>query len=88
MIDEREDDLCYVGTEVDVPLRSGQEWTVEVAKKDGRTMLSFMVVQGGNKKTYRTDDEKKVAVMMSLLDVLKDAIDMDFRYSKKLAESP
>ena len=88
MTDERKDDLCYVSTDVDVPLRPGQEWTVELAKKDGRTVLSFMVVQGGKKKTYRTDDEKKVAVMMSLLSVLKDAIDMDFRYSKKLAESP
>ena len=88
MADGYKDDLRYANADLDAPLRPGQEWTVELAQKDGRTVLSFMVVQDGKRKTYRTEDEKKVTVMVSLLNVLKDAIDMDFKYSKKLAESP
>lgn len=81
-------DLRYVSTDVDAPLRPGQEWVVELARRDGRMVLSFAVAQNGKKKTYRTDDGKQVALMTSLLGVLKDTIDLDFKYAKKLEGAP
>ena len=84
----RKDVLRNVSTDVDTPLRPGQEWVVELARKDGGMMLSFAVAQNGKKKTYRTDDEKQVALMTSLLGVLKDTIDLDFKYAKKLEGAP
>ena len=88
MNDGRKNVLRNVSTDVDTPLRPGQEWVVELSKRDGRMVLSFAVAQNGKKKTYRTDDEKQVALMTSLLVVLKDAIDLDFKYAKKLEGAP
>ncbi len=88
MNDGRKNDLRNISTDVDTPLLPGQEWVVELARKDGRMVLSFAVAQNGKKKTYRTDDEKQVALMTSLLGVLKDTIDLDFKYAKKLEGVP
>lgn len=88
MNDGRKNDLRNISTDVDTPLLPEQEWVVELARKDGRMVLSFAVAQNGKKKTYRTDDEKQVALMTSLLGVLKDAIDLDFKYAKKLDGAP
>lgn len=88
MANNHKDDLRNISTDVDAPLRPGQEWVVELARKDGRMVLSFAVAQNGKKKTYRTDNEKQVALMAALLGVLKDTIDLDFKYAKKLKESP
>ena len=87
MNDGHKNDLRNISTDVDAPPRPGQEWVVELARMDGRMVLSFAVAQNGKKKTYRTDDEKQVALMTSLLGVLKDTIDLDFKYAKKLEEA-
>lgn len=88
MDNNHKDVLRNISAEVDAPLRPGQEWVVELSRKDGRMVLSFAVAQNGKKKKYRTDDEKQVALMTSLLGVLKDTIDLDFKYAKKLEEAP
>lgn len=88
MTNNHKNDLRNISAEVDTPLLPGQEWVVELSRRDGRMMLSFAVAQNGKKKTYRTDDEKQVALMTSLLGVLKDTIDLDFKYAKKLEEAP
>lgn len=84
MTNNHKNDLRNISAEVDTPLLPGQEWVVELSRKDGRMVLLFAVAQNGKKKTYRTDDEKQVALMTSLLGVLKDTIDLDFKYAKKL----
>ena len=88
MDNNHKDVLRNISAEVDAPLRPGQEWVVELSRKDGRMVLSFAVAQNGKKKTYRTDDEKQAALMTSLLGVLKDTIDLDFKYAKELEGAP
>ena len=88
MDNNHKDVLRNISAEVDAPLRPGQEWVVELSRNDGRMVLAFAVAQNGKKKTYRTDDEKQVALMTSLLGVLKDTIDLDFKYAKKLEGAP
>lgn len=88
MDNNHKDVLRNISAEVDAPLRPGQEWVVEISRKDDRMVLSFAVAQNGKKKTYHTDDEKQVALMTSLLGLLKDTIDLDFKYAKKLEGAP